>query len=362
MSGAGREAYVVLGGCGYIGTPLVRRLLAEGRRPVLVVDIAARPGGDGVPFDPATFAAAGQPQALRLDLTEASATLEVFRAVRAAWPGRLVVFHLAGLFAKRPEERTSTAAEEYRRQNVGGARTVVAALNAAGGPSLLVFQSAGGLERFPDGPPPDPYLRSKQEAEAVVREQSAGEWVILRPMRVLGTAGELLTPRQIKDSERLLDGLRAARDAGHVPTDVLTGLVLDAEVVEGVRRILLPAANSHVAYVHLLDAVNALCWAASPRTPARRTFRVTTHPAVTFFDIGRILVEELRCVGIEAITVPHVSDTPILLSPPPSGEFPWAPRLRTSRDAVRAAVWQYLEAARAESRRTMAAAALAGER
>lgn len=354
MSGAGREAYVVLGGCGYIGAPLVRRLLAEGRRPIVVADLAA--GGDGgtVPFDPATFAPAGRPHALRLDLTDASACMEAFRAVRAVWPGRLVVFHLAGLFAKRPEERTSTTAEEYRRQNVGSASTVVAALEAVGGPSLLVFQSAGGLERFPDGPPADPYLRSKQEAEAVVKEGCAGDWVILRPMRVLGTAGELLSPRQIKDSELLLDGLRAARDAGRVPWDVLTGLVLDAEVVDGVRRIVLAAANSQVAYVHLLDAVTALCWAASSRTPTRRTFRVTTCPAVTFSDIGRILVEELRWVGIEAIVEPHVSDTPILLSPPLSGEFPWAPRLRTSRDAVRAAVWQYLEAARAESRRAMA--------
>jgi nucleoside-diphosphate-sugar epimerase len=354
------NAYIVLGGRGYIGAPLVQRLQVEGRRPILVADVASGNGSDGVlaPFDSATFATAARPQGLRLDVTDPYATLAAFAAVRDAWPRRLVVLHLAGLFAKRPEERASTPDEEYRRQNMGGARTVVDALNAIGGPSLLVFQSAGGLERFPDEIPPDPYLRSKLEAEELVKADCGGDWVILRPMRVLGTAGELLSPRRLKGP--LLDGLRAARDAGRVPTDVLTSLVLDAEVVEGTRNIVLPAANSQVAYVHLHDAVTALCWAASPRTPSRRTFRVTTFPAVTFTDIGRVLVEELRWMGVEATTVEHVSDTPILLSPPLSAEFPWVPSLRTSKDVVRAATWQYLEAAREEGRRLLAHAATAG--
>lgn len=352
-------AYVVLGGRGYIGAPLVHRLQVEGRRPILVADIAFGDGAAGAvePFDPATFATATRPQGLRLDVTDPTATMDAFAALRTAWPGRLVVLHLAGLFTKRPEERASTPDEEFRRQNLGGVRTVVDALNAIGGPSLLVFQSAGGLERFPDEVPPDPYLRSKLEAEELVKADCAPDWVILRPMRVLGTAGELLSPRRLKGP--LLDGLRAARDGGRVPTDVLTSLVLDAEAVGGTRRIVLPAANSQVAYVHLQDAVTALCWAASPRTPCRRTFRVTTFPAVTFADIGRILVEELRWMGVEATTVEHVSDTPILLSPPLSAEFPWAPSLRTSRDVVRAATWQYLEAAREEGRRLQAETATA---
>lgn len=342
---ASADAYVVLGGSGYVGLALVERLRLEGRAPILIVDLVA-PSATGIgTFDPASLPDDHRPQYLKLDLTDPDATQELFAGLRAVWPGRIVVFHVAGLFVKESQKRSLVPPGEYRRQNVDAVRTVVAGLNAAGDPALLVLQSTGGLERFRGARPPDPYMRSKREAEGLVATECRVDWVNLRPVRVIGTLGEVLPPRRNGTTSDLLESLQRARADGRIPADILTDLVLDAEVSDGCLRIVLPGANSQVAFVHLHDVVRALCWAASRRTAPRRTYRVTTPPAVTFFDIGRILVEELQAVGVPATCLAHESLTPIVLSPPLSPEFAWRPSLRGSNEAVRAAVWQYLDVA-----------------
>lgn len=346
---------VVLGGCGYIGSALVDRLLVQGRRPVVVVDRLV-PEAIRSDFD-SDRAAGGQAQYLQLDLTDGPAVLDLFLRLRSAWSGRIVAFHLAGLFVKEPDKRDLVPPDEYHRQNVDGVGTVVAALNAIGGPARLVLQSSGGLERWKEQAPAEPYLRSKLEAENLVASECAVDWVNLRPVRVVGTRSEVMPPRHDGPPDRLLAGLRAARWNGTIPSDVLTDLVLGARTRNDRLEIALPAANSQVAFVHVHDSAAALCWAASPLTAPGRTYRVTTSPAVTFHEVGRILVQELETVGIPASCAARESETPMQLCPPPSSEFGWRPSLGRSPEVVRAAFWQYLEQARRQTKRLPAAAA-----
>ncbi len=78
MRGMGKEIYAVTGGCGFIGTELVRQLIAAGR-PVRIADDLSRP--TTLPPPEAEF--------LKADLSEDS-------AARAAVSGADVVIHLAG--------------------------------------------------------------------------------------------------------------------------------------------------------------------------------------------------------------------------------------------------------------------------
>src|SRR5579864_4809041 len=177
-------ASIVLGANGYIGQALARRLLECGQAPLLLVDLDQPRGSRLSPFDPAGLASGGGPQFCRVDLTDPEATARLLVQVRRVWPGRLVVYHLAGLFVKDAARRAQVQPDEYRRLNVDTLRTVLAGLEAAGPPFRLVFQSTAGIERWSeDQPIPDPYLRSKRDAERVLAQAETADWVVLRPVR-----------------------------------------------------------------------------------------------------------------------------------------------------------------------------------
>jgi nucleoside-diphosphate-sugar epimerase len=338
-------ASIVLGANGYIGQALVRRLLERGQAPLVLADLQEPRGYRLSPFDPAGFGQAGSRQFYRVDLTDPEATARLLLQVRRVWPGHLVVYHLAGLFVKDAARRAQVQPDEYRRHNVDTLRTVLAGLEAAGPPFRLVFQSAAGIERWSEEQAiPDPYLRSKRDAERVLSQADWAEWVVLRPVRVIGLDGAY-RPHRRPGRWPVLAGLREARACGRIPPDVLSDLIIGGSWRSERLEIRLSAANGHIAYVHLNDAVSALLAAGSPATPPGAAYRVTTVPALTFADMGEIMVQELESVGTRAALSCEYVDDPILLSPAYSPGFSWRPLLERSRDAVRAALWQYLDAA-----------------
>lgn len=339
-------ASVVLGGSGYIGQALVRRLSGCSDGPMLVADLQRPAFVDVSQFDPVTFGRPRSHQYCNLDLTDPGATTALFTQVRRGWPGRLVVYHLAALFVKDFARRAHVPASEYRRQNVDTVQTVLEAIERAGPPARVVFQSSAGLEQWSeDQPVQDPYLDSKREAERLIATRCPVEWVILRPVRVIGLDIPYRPHRGAPRRWPVLAGFREARTSARIPTDVVNELIIGGTWRGEQLEIQLPAANGHNAYVHLSDAASALVAAGSPTTPAGERYRVTTVPAITFADLGEILVQELAWVGTRAVLRCEYVADPDLLSPAFSPNFPWRPLLERSRDAVRAAIWQYLDVA-----------------
>jgi nucleoside-diphosphate-sugar epimerase len=351
-------ASVILGGSGYIGQALVRRLSA-GDGPLLVADLQPPSLPPVAPFDPGTFGQPRSRQYCQVDLTDGYATTALLTQVRRGWPGRLVVYHLAALFVKEFARRAHVLPGEYRRQNVDTVETVLDAIERAGPPMRLVFQSSAGLESWTeDQPVSDPYLDSKREAERLVSARCPVEWVILRPVRVIGLDVPYTPHRGAPRRWPVLAGFREARAAATIPSDIVTDLIVGGTWRGDRLEIRVTGANAQLAYVHLSDAASALVAAGGPATPAGERYRVTTVPAVTLADLGEIVVQELESVGTRAVvSCENVAD-PEFFSPAFSPNFPWRPLLERSREAVRAAIWQYLDVAQQCSHALPAAASL----
>lgn len=160
----------VIGGCGFIGSVLVERLLAQGRN-VRIVDIAPSSRfGDLI---------------VHADLRDAS-------AIRQALCGCTAIVDLAAVW--RDDVRP---ASRYYEVNVAGARNVAAAATA-NGIERVVFTSSVSVYPFIEGEidetvPPGPlndYGRSKLEAEGIWSAWHAGapgrSLVIVRPTVVFG--------------------------------------------------------------------------------------------------------------------------------------------------------------------------------
>ena len=168
------EKVLVTGATGFIGSAVVRALVAEGRHVVALV----QPGAD-------TGALAG------LDVESRTADLRDPHAINQAVAGCSSVFHLAALYrfwARDPHA--------FYEVNVGGARNVLAAARDAGVDRVVYTSTVGTLGLDGDRPAdegdyPDVghlfggYKRSKYVAEhAVLRAAAAG----LPVSRVLPTA------------------------------------------------------------------------------------------------------------------------------------------------------------------------------
>lgn len=178
---AGRPDVLVLGGTGFIGRALVRRLTAAGRR----VRVLARDPGS-IPDD---LRAAGV-DVCRGDLTNPADLTRALDGVPA-------VAHLA-----RSQSRTW---DEYLRDDVGVTRAVAEACLAAGVERLVYTGTtdsyySGRDETITEATPLDPeihrrnpYARAKAEAERVLLELHRGRSlpvVIARPAVVVGPGGD----------------------------------------------------------------------------------------------------------------------------------------------------------------------------
>jgi nucleoside-diphosphate-sugar epimerase len=167
---------LVTGASGFLGTALVRRLVADGARVRVLVRSPSR--GEALQR-------AGVAEVVLGDITDP-------RAVDAAVRGAAVVHHLAGRLLAPAVPRW-----EYHRTHVEGTRVLLAACRAAPGLQRLVHCSTTGVlgatgdrPAAEDAPllPTNVYEATKAEAELAVRA-AMGEGlsaVIARPGLVYG--------------------------------------------------------------------------------------------------------------------------------------------------------------------------------
>ncbi len=201
---------LVTGASGFVGSAVVRRLLAAGR----AVRVLLRPTSDRV-------------NVAGLDVDVRLGSLEDPASMRTALEGCGALFHVAADY--RLWVRDPVA---MHRANVDGTRALMEAALAAGVERVVYTSSVATLGLTPDGTPADentpsaladmigPYKRSKFLAEeavmALVREKHLPA-VIVNPSTPIG-------PRDVKPTPtgRLI--LEAA--AGRMPAYVDTGLNL----------------------------------------------------------------------------------------------------------------------------------------
>lgn len=217
----GSRSAFVTGGSGFIGSALVRRLVAEGWR----VSALARSEASAA----AVREAGGEPVA---------GGLEEVDAMRAGAEGCEVAFHLAAKVGD------AGPWEEFQRVTVEGSANALEACRAAG---VRRFVHAGTEAALMDGGPlvhadetwplrPDSpafYPRSKARAEQAVREASGEgfEAIVLRPRFVWGPGDTTLLPAivELVQSGRFawIGGGRHLTSTTHVD-NVVEGLLLAA--------------------------------------------------------------------------------------------------------------------------------------
>ena len=216
----------VTGGSGFVGRPLIRRLVAQGVR---VVALARSE----------TAAAAVEQEGAvvcRGDLLDA-------RAITAGMAGCDTVFHIAGHLS------TWDRYDVFHKANVVGTRTMLAAAKATG-VSAFVAVGAGAVvmgrpkpmkniaEDLPlQGPSWAPYIQTKAKAERLVRRANTAtlRTVVIRPSLIWGEG--MPTLDEMVDVAKggqfaLPDGGRQAVTPSHAD-NVLESLLLAAEKGRG---------------------------------------------------------------------------------------------------------------------------------
>ena len=156
----------ILGGSGFLGTRLVARLIKDGHR----VTVLSR----------------DREQHKHL-LVLPGLTLEncdVYREAQLSerFRGKDVVINLVGILNER-----GFGGAGFRRAHVELTRNVLQAARSAGVTRLL---QVSALKASVEGP--SYYLRTKGEAEKLIREQSAVDWTILQPSVLFGPGDSFL--------------------------------------------------------------------------------------------------------------------------------------------------------------------------
>ena len=163
MSQPAPAPVVVAGATGFVGTHVVRHLLAAGMRPICLV----RRGGRGLPPD------------LRGRCVETPVDYQYPGSLRAAIPPRSVLIHAIGT-------TRDTADISLWETNYGITRALLA---GATDPAGIVFFSGIGTAKAAS----DPYFQSKWRSEELIRRTGAGH-VILRLSYIIGQGDEIVTP------------------------------------------------------------------------------------------------------------------------------------------------------------------------
>lgn len=212
----------VTGGSGFVGAPLIRRLVAHGIRVVALARSAA--AAAAVERDGAI--------ACRGDLLDERAITECMRGCDTA-------FHVAGHLTEwDPYEVFHTA-------NVVGTRTMIAAAKAAGVSTFVAVGASAVVQGRPvpmrnvaedlplQAPSWGPYIATKAEAERLVRGANAPglRTVVIRPPLIWGVGmpmlDEMVTAAR-SGRFALPDAGRQVMSTSHVD-NVVEGLILAAE-------------------------------------------------------------------------------------------------------------------------------------
>ncbi|MDH7486204.1 MAG: NAD-dependent epimerase/dehydratase family protein [Anaerolineae bacterium] len=245
---------LVTGGAGFVGSHVVRALLAEGER----VRVLVRPGSD------LRNLAGLDVEMLCGDVCDA-------QAVAAAVAGCDVVYHLAARYSSRPED----AAETYA-VNVGGTKRLLRAALAAGVARVVLTSTVGTIGRPPDGSLPTEetpfnlwatashYVKSKYLSEVVARRlaEEGLSLVIVHPCAPVGP-GDL---KPTVSGQRIVDALNGRRPS-YLPgginwvsvRDVARGHVLAARHSRPGERYILGHAQGNLdvdGFLRLLAQVS----------------------------------------------------------------------------------------------------------
>jgi uncharacterized protein YbjT (DUF2867 family) len=157
---------VVLGGTGFLGTRLVARLIKDGHQ-VTVLSRDREQHKHLLVLPGLTLE--------NCDVYQEPQLSEQFR-------GKDVVINLIGILNERGFSGTG-----FRRAHVELTRHLLLAARSAGVARLL---QVSALKAAPDAP--SFYLRSKGEAEKLIRDQSAVEWTIFQPSVMFGPGDSFL--------------------------------------------------------------------------------------------------------------------------------------------------------------------------
>lgn len=199
--------WLITGGAGYIGSHVVRALLATGRRVVVVDDLSS-----------------GRPERLPAEVPLMRCTvLDTERLTRLLAQENVTgVVHLA---AKKAAAESMTAPLHYYRENVGGFQSLLEGAAAAGVPRVVLSSSAAvygstGAESVTEDSvtaPLNPYGATKLICERLVRDVAQAEglgWLALRYFNVAGAAEPGLAD---DGASNLIPKAFAALDAGAAP-------------------------------------------------------------------------------------------------------------------------------------------------
>jgi NADH dehydrogenase len=229
---------VILGGTGFLGTRLVARLVKEGHRVTALSRDRERHKHllvlPGLSIE-------------NCDVYQEAQLSERFR-------GKDVVINLVGILNER-----GFSGNGFRRAHVELTRGVLQAMRSAGVTRLI---QVSALNAAPDAP--SHYLKSKGEAEKLIREQTATiEWTLLKPSVMFGPGDSFL----------------------HRFADLLAAVPL-----------VLPVArpNSRLQPVFVDDVVDAILRCLSLGSASRHSFELGGTQVYTLREVIRLVATLTR--------------------------------------------------------------------
>jgi UDP-glucose 4-epimerase len=279
VSSSVQGGWLLTGGAGYIGSHVIRALIAAGERVVVLDDLSTGDAArvpDGVPF---VIASVSDEAAVRSVLREHAIT---------------GVIHLA---AKKSVEESCADPLLYYRENLVGLLGVLEAMRAES-VERLVFSSSAAVYGTPDSPaveedartcPESPYGRTKLIGEWMVRDTAAAHGISVVSLRYFNVVGcgvpELADRRGANLFPRLLQ-----RVAQQAPVLVFGG---DYSTPDGtcVRD-----------YIHVQDLAEAHV-AAARLTGEQRCDEVINIGCGRGYSVLDVVAEFGRAAGR---TIPHV--------------------------------------------------------